>query len=315
MGCYNETCMLSHLQILHGDDVKLIILVKNSNSSHFCYHNEMYAPLCLPIDAKYNDYGGVEDTVVPEYTARLLGQLVFTNEDCTETYKYDSKNESIGQFVDRIIDGSGLYLYDCPYPLGKPSFAKKLECVYVHKDLYDILVEDFKKRKPWNEKDILYELYNKKYRFIKKELQSFENAEDKSSLLNQMRFDRKVEEIEEALYRTADVGYQFPKKYINTGVVNSKNFSRFKDELLDYIMFDKSLQFGRYGYLTKCGMGGQDLDVRIQSLVANFVLDFSQREYEEDSKVYTTNESIYWYDDKTHDYEPGEEYENDDLSY
>lgn len=311
MGSYNETCMLSHLQIICGDDVKLIILVKNNNSNHFCYHNEMYAPLCLPIDAKYNDYGGVEDVVVPEYTERLLGQLVFTNEDCTETYKYDSKNESIERFVDKIIDGSGLYLYDCPYPLGKPSFAKKLECVYVHKDLYDILVEDFKKRKPCNNKNTLYELYNKKYSCIENDLQTFENAEDKSSLLYQMRFERKMETV---LYRTAAIGYQFPKKYIDVGAVNSNNFSKFEKELLDYIMFDKSLQFGRYGYLTKCGMGGQDLDVRIQSLVANFVLDFSQREYEKDSKVYTTNESIYWYDNKTYDCEPDEECEHEDLS-
>ena len=48
MGSWNETCMLSHLQIMYGDSVKVIILVNNkadANESTRVYYNETYSPL------------------------------------------------------------------------------------------------------------------------------------------------------------------------------------------------------------------------------------------------------------------------------
>ena len=131
MGCWNETCMLSHLQIMHGDTVKLIILVNNNRDANKftrVYYNESYVPLILPIDATYNDYGGVENEKVPSYTDRLLRSMTFENGDGTE-YEYDNMQD----FVNDINEGTGIYLKTM---IGK----SKLECVFVHAKLYDMLV-------------------------------------------------------------------------------------------------------------------------------------------------------------------------------
>lgn len=288
MGSYNETCMLSHLQIVYGDDVKLIILVKNSDKSDFVYHNEMYAPLCLPIDAKYNDYGGIKDAVVPDYTESLLSKLKFSDQNGTEMYKYNS----ITDFVDNIVEGSGLYLSS---RIGEP---KKLECVYVHKDLYSILADDFSKRVPiylpGKERiSIAQSYYNKLSKIGLDIIDCIENNSNDISLLKKQW---KTSDLIDRVYSPAAYGFQFTQAYFNTNSLNSKNYDKYEKELINYIMFDKSLQFGRYGYLTKCGLGGQDLDVRIQSLVAKFTLDFSQRLDEDQERIYTEDEDFFDYD-------------------
>ena len=68
MGCWNGTCAISHLPINASDEVKLIFIKASPNAleemaykSAFCYSNGVFAPAFMPIDAKYNDYGGVED--------------------------------------------------------------------------------------------------------------------------------------------------------------------------------------------------------------------------------------------------------------
>lgn len=286
MGSYNETCMLSHLQIVYGDDVKLIILVKNSDKSDFIYHNEMYAPLCLPIDAKYNDYGGIKDAVVPDYTESLLNKLKFSDQNGLEEYKFNS----VDDFVNNIIEGSGLYLSS---GIEEP---KKLECVYVHKGLYSILVDDFSKRIPiilpgMEEISIAQSYYTKLSKIGLDIIDCSENSRDDISK------QWKTSALINRVYRPAAYGFQFTQAYFNTNSLNGHNYDKYEKELTDYIMFDKSLQFGRYGYLTKCGLGGQDLDVRIQSLVAKFTLDFSQRLDEDQERVYTEDEDFFDYDD------------------
>lgn len=69
MGCWNGTCMISHLPIISGDEIKLIILHKQPygryengllNSAGYCYHNDLLSPSFLPINGKYDSYGCIE---------------------------------------------------------------------------------------------------------------------------------------------------------------------------------------------------------------------------------------------------------------
>jgi len=67
MGCWNGTCMITNLPILEGEKVKLLFLHKpykdEENKSSYCYSNGIYHVGGLPIEAEYNDYGGVEEIV------------------------------------------------------------------------------------------------------------------------------------------------------------------------------------------------------------------------------------------------------------
>lgn len=292
MGCWNETCMLSHLQILCGDKIKLIILVHNGGDTkrhNHCYYNEDYAPLTLPIDAVYNDYGGVEKVELTPYTERLLKSLIFKTTDDVE-YEYTTVEE----LVDEITKRSGLYLAE------RFGGCKKLECVFVHSALYDILVEDFKKRVPYCKQNTVFELYQHKHEKIKelvREYKAIENAKPKTPDLILEEIDL-FENIKEIIFKATQFGYSFPIKYVTANsVISEECIDQFFDELANYIMWAMSLQTGRFGYLTRCGAGGSDRDVRVQKLVAQFVLDFTTRKYEdEDILVYEENETIYWYD-------------------
>jgi len=62
MGCWNNTCAISRLPILCGDEVVVLFLVRNNNiperlSSPHSYH----CPLPFYVEGTYNDYGAVEN--------------------------------------------------------------------------------------------------------------------------------------------------------------------------------------------------------------------------------------------------------------
>lgn len=61
MGSWNETCMVSNLPVMYGEDV-VCFLIKKSRYDVRNIHEakDLYTPISLPIRAKHNDYGGVE---------------------------------------------------------------------------------------------------------------------------------------------------------------------------------------------------------------------------------------------------------------
>lgn len=79
MGSWNATCMVSNLPIEYGDDVKVIILKSKRSKTYkempeessFCYSDTLYSPLFLQFDAKYNDYGAVQD-IVENYNTEII---------------------------------------------------------------------------------------------------------------------------------------------------------------------------------------------------------------------------------------------------
>ena len=292
MGCWNETCMLSHMQIMALDDIKVIILVNNDNESNPCYHNQNYAPLILPFDAKYDDYGGIEttDSYIPWYSEVVLNNLEFVREDDSE-YKFE--NTTIEEFVQEINEGLYLKRHHCA--LGEDKL--KLECVYVHSELYNILVEDFKTRKPYNKNETIYSLLEQRYAKIKEKLcriKELKQSKTEDSLFECMDIRFKLNDM---FYKVAQHGYNFNREYMYIFEKYDIDIDAIINDMLNYIMFAKSLEFGRYGYLSRCGAGGQDADVRVQKLIAKFVLKFSERAYDYDeSKVYTEDEDFYWYE-------------------
>lgn len=90
MGCWNETCGLSHLPITGGDDVLVFILAENvhrdrRSSGGFCYPIDLWQPICLPFQGKYNDYGTIGPlTSAPthwEVTEEVLKDWLLTGPD------------------------------------------------------------------------------------------------------------------------------------------------------------------------------------------------------------------------------------------
>jgi len=59
MGCWNGTCGLSGLPIIHGEEMYVFPIVESYRDS-FCYSTALYRPSVVPFRAEYNDYGAGE---------------------------------------------------------------------------------------------------------------------------------------------------------------------------------------------------------------------------------------------------------------
>lgn len=77
MGCWNESCAISGLPILQGDDVKLIVLAENYWNATSCTDvNTFFIPYGFAFDGTYNDYGGIDINTEVEKSAELTLSLV-----------------------------------------------------------------------------------------------------------------------------------------------------------------------------------------------------------------------------------------------
>jgi hypothetical protein len=80
MGCWNGTCGLSNLPILHGDKCRLILLFQSGDDCSkggggFCYSMSLRGIYSFPICGQYNDYGGMEKIEKNWYVDFLLSQI------------------------------------------------------------------------------------------------------------------------------------------------------------------------------------------------------------------------------------------------
>lgn len=79
MGSWSETCGITQLPIFNGDPVRLFFLnlVGNPEVNHagHCYSNSIWSPQYLPVAARYNDYGGVEDVVENSLTRHIINSV------------------------------------------------------------------------------------------------------------------------------------------------------------------------------------------------------------------------------------------------
>ena len=84
MGCWNETCGITQVPIMHNDPVVLILLANvaqhrsadrmDGHSGH-CYSNDVWSPFALPIYGIYNDYGSIEDVTEGWNTEWIINSL------------------------------------------------------------------------------------------------------------------------------------------------------------------------------------------------------------------------------------------------
>lgn len=65
MGCWNQTCMLTHTPILRNEPIKLIVLRENFLDSQImngqCMPTDCWEPICPPLTGEYNEYGSIKN--------------------------------------------------------------------------------------------------------------------------------------------------------------------------------------------------------------------------------------------------------------
>lgn len=61
MGSWNHTCMLSRMSVGYGEDVVAIWMTRyGKDTGFYCYQDDIWAPIPMPLYGKYDDYGRVE---------------------------------------------------------------------------------------------------------------------------------------------------------------------------------------------------------------------------------------------------------------
>lgn len=107
MGCWNGTCMISHLPIMEGDKVKLVVLYGHKKegilaNGGYCYPSDILSPAFLPIEGVYNDYGGIED-IKKDWNYNVITKFI---KEKFKSIKLD--DEEIKDFtLENILEGIG----------------------------------------------------------------------------------------------------------------------------------------------------------------------------------------------------------------
>lgn len=139
MGCWNGTCNISKLPIFHGDDIVVIPLVAVSDdlSTSTCYPTDNFVPFAMPIFGKYNDYGGIEDSIITPENDVLIRSYEFYEKESrnAEPHKIEI-GDSVEEFISENMCYSALFVkmksFIYSENLARVSFF------VVHKGLYQI---------------------------------------------------------------------------------------------------------------------------------------------------------------------------------
>ena len=110
MGCWNETCLISQLPILAGEDAYMFILAPTiavDIEGPMCYPDDRYVPIGFPICGKYDDYGGLEEVKsnpILENFFQSFDKLMYYDRMSDNKAMIEYKWESLDKFVSDIID-------------------------------------------------------------------------------------------------------------------------------------------------------------------------------------------------------------------
>lgn len=298
MGCWNETCGLSNLAIKSGERIKFFILAKVGKNSKTYYTNDMYIPLCLPMNGEYDDYGSVEK-INSEFkeTEELLKNLELYTvlSDDEEFKKYEF--ESLSQLIEDISRDDIYFNYHKEY--------YPLTLAMYHEDLYNTLVKDYATRKPYNKNVNIKDLWKDKIdRHYRKYVKRFNELKELLKL-GIMKDEDECEYFELALsepvFRTSQYSFDFTKAYMK--FLNDDNIELYKELLSDFIMFSYTLSSLRSGFFCVSGLGSQSNEMHIPKLIAEWVLKYIENykkdyeeEYEEDFNDDYLKETVYFSD-------------------
>ena len=170
-------------------------------------------------------------------------------------------------------------------------YSFKLECVYIHKELYDTLVNQMATRKPYHKTTTLYDLYKEQYDAVKDKWLALMN--DKiSSTFEKVNTQCMIKSTFETQYYEV---YGFLKNIIHNGFVTPNTIDDFIDAVCKYKLFTHTLSEGRIGYITRCGTGSQCCSIFTQKIIAEFILNEAQRKTEDGDPIYETEETLFWY--------------------
>jgi hypothetical protein len=164
MGCWNGTCAVTNLPIWAGDPIRLILTLQQSDKqgdgAGFCYSDDYWAPVALPVKGTYNDYGGIEDIkedwntqiILDHFTKNFEGGKVIITED-----KYDGGADKdiktlgdIHVFINDYVERDLAYMHSPAIAKIFPEHNSQIGFIMVHEGVYQAMLKyDYKDTWKW----------------------------------------------------------------------------------------------------------------------------------------------------------------------
>lgn len=266
MGSWYATCFMSHLPIEPGQRVAAIILVSRNNmgaSCGTCNSDDYFVPLGTPIFGEYDDCGALRNINKNDYMLRYLKQLKLTiplvDEENHHEYFFTS-------LEDVVSDVARKNLY---------ADKRELDMILIHEDLYYKLLNEVANRIPYDHTESLRDLHTYAItEAIAKMAKGMANIE-KLKAEGVAAF----EDDEDALWFSKLHDYL---RYSNDRRWNAmdwfaEEYLQTKDEALiqmiaDYILWNTVMEYSRHAYGCVSGRGSQCCEMRLQTIIAEFVI-------------------------------------------
>ena len=284
MGCWNETCFMSHLTIHINDETVVFILAPSldvDKEGVTCYHDDKYVPLSFPIAGKYDDYGGLEAIQNKERHERILNKV----------NKYFTENDEGDGFVPYEFTTLETFLRDIVsrhvYIALSGRRKRRLMLAYIHKQLYLDLLNNMANRIPYNQTEPINTLY---LRRVSEALVAYKSVKEEYGL---------------SLGTFCETAHLNPSKYRHLEKIADEywetNDAQITRSFADFLLWNQVMMHSRIGYCINSGCAGQDSEYAIPRIIANFIMSESEKylkAYQEDEPETSSDifeETIYWY--------------------
>lgn len=269
MGCWNGTCGISQLPIIEGERVILFPLTKNLRGDNegggYCYSDNQYKPISIPIFGTYDDYGKV-------YNVDNIGDVVY-RQFCSMLKKKEinNPNDVNPQNIEELI-----------YQIERRNLPN-IGFMLVHEAIYKKMVAEVSSRVSLRDNVSLRERFEQiVHEYIDRVNELMSAGKNSFQLL--------FDEILEA----NDFRMLFSKWKLNfllDEVVRNSSEELF-NRIIDFMLFSTAMDISRKSWVLQAGAGSQDEEYFIHKLIAEFILEKERNlhtEYQEENIDYEEN--------------------------
>ena len=301
MGCWNETCAITNLPILAGEEVVVYPLIEQQGYHSKCYHTTYFKPIVWSFTGKYDEYGGVEKCKGPfldqsmDFIRKAMVELPVGENKIHDVATVKSEL-SAKTFFEYTHEGR-LYatnIHRNTGNIGNKSNLSEIHRVLIRKNVVAAMKEKFK-CESWNRETNSYDIltYANYMQAGMDWLKSITGPPPVSEEDDPVAYIRWKYGDEFAppgpFYPVVEVlKYQYTAEYAKTKLINAtvKDQEAFVDLLVTYFIIDHFMQSGRRMWIPPSGAGSQDQETDVQCTLAHITLDESVSYHKRLSKRY-----------------------------
>jgi hypothetical protein len=312
MGCWNGTCMVSHLPIESGEKVKLFFLYNIStyygndhkkpdilNCSGFVYSNDMLSPAFLPISGEYDDYGSIEE-IVKDFNYEII--LNTLKEMFKSKIKVDDEEKTEWDLNDVIrgIERGGCS--DSPQYWDEKTNEWKdmnLSFTFVRGDVYSSVVESVKESIgfSWRYDEgmkfgtHLKQVFDKEIAFLKKKVGLLSSKTTEKEVLRELMTEEMMMD-RERIFRNGSHGNQLFMKYWDyerylESIVNDEGkVNEVYDKWFTFRCVERLLDATRNSWMVQAGSGSQDCNFEDNKKLSEIIINICDKKIEERRREY-----------------------------